>query len=48
MDLVYFIAKKFLLNLIKMTLFQTCQTTLSVENHCSTDKKSLKEILVFL
>ena len=39
--------KKFLLNLVKLALFQICQTTLSVENCCSADKKSLKEILVF-
>jgi len=31
-----------------LALFQICQTTLSVENYCSADKKSLKEILVFL
>jgi len=30
-----------------MALFQIYQTTLSVENYCSADKKSLKEILVF-
>jgi len=31
--------------LVKLALFQICQTTLSVENYCSADKKSLKEIL---
>ena len=35
-------------HLVKLALFQICQTTLSVENYCSADKKSLTEILVFL
>jgi len=34
--------------LVKLALFQICQTTLSVENYFSADKKSLTEMLVFL
>ena len=34
--------KKFLWNLVKLALFQICQTQLSVENYCSADRKSLK------
>ena len=35
-------------NLVKVAFFEICQSTLSDKNYCSADKKSLKEILVFL